>query len=433
MQASFSFFGSEVAGIAAGEVVNAHKNVPAALKRVWIRICLFYIGGIFCAGLLVDSGDPKLTLNDGTAQSSPFVIAFDNLNIKALPSIVNASILLSAWSAAASDVYISSRFMFFLARRRHAPKFLAYLLNNPWYYTKTKKEKLEADLSDDDYDFHQSQDDSDGDAGAYGLSDVAASEEATEEVDPEFLTDEEEDEDNYEHDEDDDDDDRPADIESTEPSIIPPRKKTFVLPLPAVVLAGLFGLLSFLGTSHSSTQQGAEAAFSWLQSVASVASLQSWAALLFVYIRWHQGTVYAENKYKSKAMEDDAARDVIAQIEAIKEHRHSWQPYLAYYGFGICLIVLITNGWSVFVHADWSIAEIPGQPSSNSSRPVAEFLAAYISIPVFLLFTLGYKLIYQTKTVRLEDMTWSREDAPEEVEDDSHVEWKGMWRWLNVF
>lgn len=40
---------------------------------------------------------------------------------------MNASILISAWSAAASDIYISSRFLFFLARRGHAPSFLAHL------------------------------------------------------------------------------------------------------------------------------------------------------------------------------------------------------------------------------------------------------------------------------------------------------------------
>jgi yeast amino acid transporter len=44
---------------------------------------------------------------------------------------VNAAILISAWSAAASDVYISSRFLFFLAREGHAPAFLAFLTRYP--------------------------------------------------------------------------------------------------------------------------------------------------------------------------------------------------------------------------------------------------------------------------------------------------------------
>ena len=45
--------------------------------------------------------------------------------------MVNAAILLSAWSAAASDIYISSRFLFFLSRRGHAPNFLAHLFRYP--------------------------------------------------------------------------------------------------------------------------------------------------------------------------------------------------------------------------------------------------------------------------------------------------------------
>lgn len=42
---------------------------------------LFYVGGIFCAGLLVDSNDSSLTQNGGTVNSSPFVIAFKEAGI----------------------------------------------------------------------------------------------------------------------------------------------------------------------------------------------------------------------------------------------------------------------------------------------------------------------------------------------------------------
>ena len=48
-----------------------------------------------------------------------------------LPDIVNGTILLSAWSAAASDIYMSSRFLFFLGRRKHAPSVFAHLFRYP--------------------------------------------------------------------------------------------------------------------------------------------------------------------------------------------------------------------------------------------------------------------------------------------------------------
>ncbi|KAL6300662.1 amino acid permease/ SLC12A domain-containing protein, partial [Sparassis latifolia] len=116
MQAIFSFAGSEMPGIPAGEVISTHLNVPRALGRVWISILLF-IGGISSVGLLVPLSDPNLQPNHGTGYSSPFIIALELAGVKvALPHIVNAACLLSAGSAACSDIYLSSRLLFFLAR-----------------------------------------------------------------------------------------------------------------------------------------------------------------------------------------------------------------------------------------------------------------------------------------------------------------------------
>lgn len=41
-------------------------------------------------GLLVPYNDPNLAISTGTAQQSPFVIAFQRAGIKVLPSIINA-------------------------------------------------------------------------------------------------------------------------------------------------------------------------------------------------------------------------------------------------------------------------------------------------------------------------------------------------------
>lgn len=75
--------------IAAGEAKNPRRNLPKAIKRVYVRILLFYIGGTFVIGLLVPSNDPQLVLGTGTAASSPFVIAIQNAGIKGLPSVSN--------------------------------------------------------------------------------------------------------------------------------------------------------------------------------------------------------------------------------------------------------------------------------------------------------------------------------------------------------
>ncbi|KAJ7276106.1 amino acid permease-domain-containing protein [Mycena haematopus] len=74
-QAAFSYIGTEIVAIAAGEAKNPRRNLPKAIKRVYIRILLFYIGGVIIIGLLVPSNDSHLNLASGTAASSPFVIA----------------------------------------------------------------------------------------------------------------------------------------------------------------------------------------------------------------------------------------------------------------------------------------------------------------------------------------------------------------------
>jgi amino acid transporter len=60
--------------------------------------------------------------NAGTAKASPWVIAIDNAQIKVLPSIVNAVILISAWSAGNSDLYAASRTLYALSLEGKFPK-----------------------------------------------------------------------------------------------------------------------------------------------------------------------------------------------------------------------------------------------------------------------------------------------------------------------
>ncbi|KAH8988821.1 amino acid permease-domain-containing protein [Lactarius akahatsu] len=86
-QAAFSFIGTEIVAIAAGEAKNPRRNIPKAIRRVYIRILLFYIGGVTVIGLLVPSNDPGLALGTGTAAASPFVIAIKRSGIKALPQV----------------------------------------------------------------------------------------------------------------------------------------------------------------------------------------------------------------------------------------------------------------------------------------------------------------------------------------------------------
>lgn len=129
-QAAFSYIGTEIVAIAAGEAKNPRRNLPRAIKRVYVRILIFYLGGTFIIGILVPSNSPGLKLNSGNALASPFVIAIRQAGIPALPSIINACLLTSAWSAASSDLFTSSRALFGLAINGQAPKFFARTTRN---------------------------------------------------------------------------------------------------------------------------------------------------------------------------------------------------------------------------------------------------------------------------------------------------------------
>jgi len=123
-QAAFSYIGTEIVAIAAGEAKNPRRNIPRAINRVYVRILVFYLGGTFIIGLICPSNEPGLTLNSGVA-ASPFVIAIQRSGIKALPSIINACLVTSAWSAASSDLFTSSRALYGLSLTHQAPQFFA--------------------------------------------------------------------------------------------------------------------------------------------------------------------------------------------------------------------------------------------------------------------------------------------------------------------
>ncbi|KAH8929967.1 amino acid permease [Atractiella rhizophila] len=123
IQAGFSYIGTEITAIAAGEAKNPRRNLPRAIKRVYIRILLFYILGVFIIGLLCPSNDPALFTGSGNASSSPFVVGIKRAGVNGLPGVINAALLTSAWSAASSDCYTSSRALYAMSLSGAAPKF----------------------------------------------------------------------------------------------------------------------------------------------------------------------------------------------------------------------------------------------------------------------------------------------------------------------
>ncbi|ORX91072.1 hypothetical protein K493DRAFT_317528 [Basidiobolus meristosporus CBS 931.73] len=120
LAAGFSFQGTEMVGVAAGESANPEKDVPKAVKQVFWRILLFYICAIFVISMLIPYTDPDLT-QSGVA-TSPFTLGFERSGFKPSKDVMNAIILITILSAGNSGMYGASRTLWMLANEGKAPK-----------------------------------------------------------------------------------------------------------------------------------------------------------------------------------------------------------------------------------------------------------------------------------------------------------------------
>jgi len=137
VQSAYSYMGTEIVAVTAGEAQNPQKTIPKAINRVLVRITLFYVLSMIVIGMNIPSNDPTLlsTVGGSTAAASPFVIMINHAGIPALPSIINAVVLTAAFSAANSDLYAASRTLYALAMERKAPALFTRCTKNglPYY------------------------------------------------------------------------------------------------------------------------------------------------------------------------------------------------------------------------------------------------------------------------------------------------------------
>ncbi|HEX7340873.1 MAG TPA: amino acid permease [Rhodanobacteraceae bacterium] len=123
----FSFGGTELIGITAGEADDPTRSIPKAINQVLWRILLFYVGAVAVLVMLYPWNRIGL---DG----SPFVLIFSDLGIPAAPSILNLVVLTASISVYNSGMYSNGRMLYSLAEQGNAPRMFLRLGRNqvPW-------------------------------------------------------------------------------------------------------------------------------------------------------------------------------------------------------------------------------------------------------------------------------------------------------------
>lgn len=123
VNASFSLGGLETVVVAAGEAENPRRNIPRAVKRVFWRLLFFFVLASLALGVICPSSSPKLLGAASSANAqSPWVIAINLAGIRALPSVINALVLIAGISSGNSFVFMGSRYLYALACNHQAPK-----------------------------------------------------------------------------------------------------------------------------------------------------------------------------------------------------------------------------------------------------------------------------------------------------------------------
>lgn len=175
-------------------------------------------------------------------------------------------------------------------------------------------------------------------------------------------------------------------------------------PLPATALSLAFGALAFLVYS---SDEGT--VFSWLLQISGLSGIFTWGSVCLCHIRFRQ--VWA--------MQGHSLREL------------PWASPLGVYGSwaGLALNIMV-------IAANVYIGAFPiGEGDESPNDRAYDFFNANISLVVLLAFFLGYKLIFRTRYVRLEEMdihTGRRDPVSEEVLEQERAEARARPLWKKI-
>lgn len=123
MNVIFSYQGSELVGIAAGETESPEKNIPRAIRTILFRIIVFYIASIIVLSAIFPASELGL-------MESPFVTLMNLAGVPYAAGIMNFVILTAILSVGNSCLYASTRLLFSMSQEGMAPKLFGRLTKN---------------------------------------------------------------------------------------------------------------------------------------------------------------------------------------------------------------------------------------------------------------------------------------------------------------
>ncbi|TVY84086.1 Proline-specific permease [Lachnellula suecica] len=170
------------------------------------------------------------------------------------------------------------------------------------------------------------------------------------------------------------------------------------IPYVSVLFTWSISLLAFLNVSNSGAT-----VFNWFVNISTISGFIAWIVVMITYLRFRKAFEY---------------NNLLHTLP----YKTPLQPYATYLVLFILVILTLTNGFQVF----W-----PGQFSA------ANFLAAYITLPIFLVLYLGHKIWFRTRfAIKLEDidvLTGKKEMdelAEMEVPREAKNWLQKVWFWL---
>ncbi|PSN64169.1 AAT family amino acid transporter [Corynespora cassiicola Philippines] len=168
------------------------------------------------------------------------------------------------------------------------------------------------------------------------------------------------------------------------------------IPYVALAASASISLLSYMNLSSTG-----QVVFNWFVNLINTGAFQSWVAVCIVYVRFRKAT--------------------FAQGITDLPYRSRFQPYVSYISGIIFFILMLLQGFKVFVGENWD---------------ASTFMTSYIGIPIFLAFYLGHKFTrgrrdpWVIPSAEVDMLSGLDEVIASETPPKPRAKWHQKWRVL---